>query len=39
VVAVIRSLHAHSASKEVNRVNIETVGQPLEPASAILKGT
>jgi hypothetical protein len=25
-------------TKEVNRVNIETLGQPIEPASAVIKG-
>jgi hypothetical protein len=28
-----------STSKEVNRLNIETLEAPLEPASAIAKGT
>jgi hypothetical protein len=35
---VIRSLLSLSTSKEVNRVNIETLETPIEPASAVLKG-
>jgi hypothetical protein len=30
---------APSTSKEVKPVNIETLEQPIEPASAVMKGT
>jgi hypothetical protein len=37
--AVIGSLPDSRSAKEVNRVNIELLERPVEPASAIVKGT